>query len=125
MAKKLASKGGASKQVAKKAKDSTHQIWLAGLGALAKAQEEGGNLFESLVKKGQQAEASTKKAAKDQAKDVKTKASDIWEKLEQGFEERVSSTLTKLGVSTQDDLHALAKRVEQLNKDIKALTEGK
>ena len=33
-------------------KESAQQIWLAGLGAFAKAQEEGGKAFESLVKEG-------------------------------------------------------------------------
>ncbi len=33
-------------------KESTQQIWLAGLGAYAKAQEEGGKIFEALVQEG-------------------------------------------------------------------------
>ena len=33
-------------------KDSAQQIWLAGLGAFAKAQEEGSKVFEALVKEG-------------------------------------------------------------------------
>ena len=31
-------------------KDSAQQIWLAGLGAFSKAQEEGGKVFDALVK---------------------------------------------------------------------------
>jgi poly(hydroxyalkanoate) granule-associated protein len=31
-------------------KESAQQIWLAGLGAFSKAQEEGGKVFETLVK---------------------------------------------------------------------------
>ena len=33
-------------------RDSAHQIWLAGLGAFAKAQEEGNKVFDTLVKEG-------------------------------------------------------------------------
>ena len=33
-------------------KDSAQQIWLAGLGAFSKAQEEGGKVFDTLVKEG-------------------------------------------------------------------------
>ena len=34
-------------------KQSANRIWLAGLGAFALAEEEGGNLFRSLVRKGE------------------------------------------------------------------------
>jgi hypothetical protein len=34
-------------------RDSAHVIWLAGLGAFAKAQQEGSKLFDSLVKEGE------------------------------------------------------------------------
>src|SRR4051812_626481 len=46
---------GASKssaQLADTVKESAQQIWLAGLGAFSKAQEEGGRVFEALVKEG-------------------------------------------------------------------------
>ncbi len=33
-------------------KESAQQIWLAGMGAFAKAQAEGGKVFEALVKEG-------------------------------------------------------------------------
>ena len=36
--------------LASSVKDSAQQIWLAGLGAFAKAQAEGGKVFDSLVK---------------------------------------------------------------------------
>ena len=34
-------------------RESAQQIWLAGLGAFAKAQAEGGKVFEALVREGQ------------------------------------------------------------------------
>ncbi|TXI19947.1 MAG: phosphohistidine phosphatase, partial [Ottowia sp.] len=40
-------------QLASTIKESTQQIWLAGLGAFAKAQEEGGKMFDALVKEGE------------------------------------------------------------------------
>src|SRR6202007_2430157 len=47
--------------VGKTVMDSAQQIWLAGLGAFAKAQEEGGKLFETLVKDGIALDAKTRK----------------------------------------------------------------
>ena len=43
-------------------RESTHQIWLAGLGALSLAEDEGGRLFKALVKRGKVAEASASDA---------------------------------------------------------------
>src|SRR3954471_15641425 len=43
--------------------ESAQHIWLAGLGAFAKAQEEGGKLFEVLVKEGSTLEQRTRKIA--------------------------------------------------------------
>jgi poly(hydroxyalkanoate) granule-associated protein len=39
-------------QLAASVKDSAQQIWLAGMGAFSKAQEEGTKVFETLVKEG-------------------------------------------------------------------------
>ena len=47
LSKKKAEKSESTAQVIK---ESAGQIWLAGLGAFAKAQEEGGKIFEALVK---------------------------------------------------------------------------
>ncbi len=37
----------------------TKQIWLAGLGAFSRAEEEGNKLFDSLVKVGEELESKT------------------------------------------------------------------
>ena len=55
MVKKLQKSGAESSetsaaQLAGTVKESAQQIWLAGLGAFSKAQEEGGKVFEALVK---------------------------------------------------------------------------
>ena len=42
----------ADHQMAQTVKDSAQQIWLAGMGAFAKAQAEGGKAFETLIKEG-------------------------------------------------------------------------
>ena len=46
-------------------KESAQQIWLAGLGAFAKAQEEGGKVFEALVKEGTSIQRKTQSAAEE------------------------------------------------------------
>jgi hypothetical protein len=40
--------------MSKKLKETSHRVWLAGLGALAVAEQEGNDLFQQLVKKGRE-----------------------------------------------------------------------
>jgi len=47
-------------RVAEKVKESANQIWLAGLGAYAKAEEEGTKLFDNLVHDGEKIETKTR-----------------------------------------------------------------
>ena len=113
-------------------KDSAHRIWLAGLGAFAMAQKEGGKLFNSLVAKGEKLEKRTRRVAEDTAEgvrvtveDVKGQANKSMGRLEQVFEERVARALNRLGVPTADDVTAMTRRVEKLNAQLEALKEEK
>jgi poly(hydroxyalkanoate) granule-associated protein len=113
-------------------KDSAQQIWLAGLGAFAKAQEEGGKAFESLVKEGLSIQRKTQAVAEERiseatnkvssmATDISSKASGQWDKLESIFEERVAKALNKLGVPSARDVDALIKRIDALNQHVQQL----
>jgi poly(hydroxyalkanoate) granule-associated protein len=135
---KKSAEGGASEakstaQLASTVKDSAQQIWLAGLGAFSKAQEEGGKVFETLVKEGLAIQRKTQAAAEEKiteatskmatmANDVASKASGQWGKLEDIFEARVSRALNKLGVPTSQDIDMLVKRIDDLNRSVAALT---
>ena len=113
-------------------KDSAQQIWLAGLGAFSKAQEEGGKAFESLVKEGLSIQRKTQAVAEERiseatnkvssmATDISSKASGQWDKLESIFEERVAKALNKLGVPSARDVDALIKRIDALNQHVQQL----
>jgi len=110
--------------------DSAQQIWSAGVGALARAQGEGTDLFEALVKKGMSLEAQTRKlangkvdevrgAVEDRVENVREKATDTWDRMEKVFEDRVQRALTRLGVPTREDLNSLSKRVESLTAELR------
>ena len=57
-----------TKGLAQAVLDSSHQIWLAGLGAFAKAQQGGTKVFQGLVKQGESLEAKTRDVAAQTAK---------------------------------------------------------
>lgn len=124
------------KQLADAVRNSAQQIWQAGLGAFAKAQEEGGKVFAKLVKEGTDLQKRTQKIAESRvggvtetvtkvADSVSKQAAGSWDKLEQVFEERVARAMASLGVPTQKDVQVLTKRVEELSKAVAAMNGKK
>jgi poly(hydroxyalkanoate) granule-associated protein len=114
-------------------KESAQQIWLAGLGAFAKAQEEGGKVFDALVKEGTSIQRKTQAAAEEKISDatsrmatmatgISSRASGQWDKLESIFEERVSKALGKLGVPSAKDIDVLVARIDELNRNVAKLS---
>ena len=104
-------------------RESANQIWLAGLGAFAKAQAEGGKVFEALVAEGQRMQEQTRTAADERIAEVRSRAVGTWDKLEQVFEDRVARALHSLNVPTRNDIDSLSKRVAELTEVAKKLTE--
>jgi poly(hydroxyalkanoate) granule-associated protein len=134
-AKKAASPAGLlDSQLASSVKDSAQQIWLAGMGAFAKAQAEGGKVFEALVKEGVSLQRKTQAVAEEKlgdvtgkmssmASEVTSKAGASWDKLENIFEERTAKALGKLGVPTAKDVAELQRRVEELGAAVAKLSK--
>ena len=109
-------------------KDSAQKIWMAGLGAVTMAGEEGTKLFKNLVEKGeafQSQEHPPVDKMKQTANDAKEKVSDIWTKLEDGFNDKVAGALQKLGVPTKDEISQLTDRVDKLMEAINKLADVK
>ena len=127
--KPAAAAGLLDSQLAQTVKDSAQQIWLAGLGAFAKAQGSGGKVFETLMKEGVNLQRKTQAVAGEKigekfgdmadkmsamAGEVGHKANAQWDKLETIFEERTARALGRLGVPSAKELAALNARVDAL-----------
>jgi poly(hydroxyalkanoate) granule-associated protein len=119
--------------------ESAQQIWLAGLGAFAKAQEEGSKVFQGLVKEGLNLQRQTKAAAEEKlaeassklrsmaeasslsVSNLSAKAAQPWDKLETIFEERVAKALQHLGAPSSPEFDALKKELAVLKRKVAAL----
>ncbi len=132
---KDASSDNSLKNTAKAIMEQAEQIWLAGLGAFAKAQEQSSKLYETLVKEGSALEKATRKLTGNKVEEVrgmventvsqvKERATDTWDRLEQVFENRVSKALGTLGIPGREELEQLAKRVDELARAVRALDAG-
>ena len=135
--KQMAGKSAADNKLLQAVRESAQEIWQAGLGAFAKAQQEGTKVFEALVKEGEGLSKKTRAIAEGKIAEVtgtvtkaatrfssraQASATETWDKLEQVFEDRVARSLNRLGVPTQRDVQALSKRVEELTSKVVAMT---
>lgn len=135
--KKSASPAGLlDSQLAQSVKESAQQIWLAGMGAFAKAQEEGGKVFEALVREGASLQKKTQGLAEERisavtgkmtamADGMSGKAGAQWDKLESIFEQRVAKALNKMGVPSSKDIDSLIKRIDALSAKVGRNGAGK
>jgi poly(hydroxyalkanoate) granule-associated protein len=110
---------------------SSHQIWLAGLGAMAQAQAQGSKAIETLVNDGLAFQRKSQEEARQRfeeaterltsmAQGLGQQASGRIDKLEQVFEERVARALHRLGMPTLQDLADLQARVADLEAQLAA-----
>jgi len=119
---------GSERNLQDDVKDTAHRIWLAGLGALAAAEEEGSKLFSRLVDRGRDVESRGKvevdkvvdKASKVADK-AKAKAGGAWDDLGSKVDDTITSALHRLGVPTRDEIRTLTQRVEELNAKVELL----
>lgn len=110
-------------QLAATIRESAQQIWLAGLGAFAKAQEGGTRVFEALIKEGEQLQLRTKEVAAEKVTEMTNRATGTWDRLEKVFEDRVARALHSLGVPTKQDVQTLTRRVHELTEVVQQLSE--
>jgi poly(hydroxyalkanoate) granule-associated protein len=101
-------------QLATMINESANQIWLAGLGAFSKAQQEGGKKFEASVAEGGKVEERMKVAADERLAELRDKSSGAWDELEKVFEDRVARALHTLNVPSRHDIDTLSKQVHEL-----------
>jgi hypothetical protein len=124
-----------SNPLTRKLKQSASQIWLAGLGAYSKAEEEGNKLFDTLVREGESAKhlleviidkplskyQETLGDVRDKVEEVKDKAVGSWDRIEKAFDERIASALHRLNIPTRQDVADLAKQVMQCKAELRQL----
>lgn len=122
-------------------RDAVQKVFLAGLGALAVAEEEGSKVFKKLVKKGEkvdlpgfgtervtqirkQLDGATDKATdavKGRVKDARYMAGETADKAEDRVQEAVATVMKRLGVPTREEISELTASVERLTTHIDKL----
>ena len=122
-------------------RDAVSKVFLAGLGALAVAEEEGSKTFKKLVKKGETVELpglgmdrvkairtqiegaadDASDAVKGRVNDAKYVAGETADKAEDRVQDTVKAVMKKLGVPTRQEISELTASVERLTANIETL----
>ncbi len=120
-------------------KDYARKVWLAGLGAYAKAGkagQEGAEYFKELVKAGEGVEEQGKKLVTEQVEaansqidsvtsSVKGKVEVQLDKIEKAFDNRVASALNRLGIPSKQDVDALSAKLDSLSVLLEQVARAK
>lgn len=110
--------------------DSAQQIWLAGLGALSRTQQEGGKFFDALVEEGVRIQEKTHAYTREQVQQAHDQATPWVEaarkrtnaavgKLEQVFDERIARALKRMNMPSHQDLKDLSARIDALSSQLR------
>ncbi|GIZ12774.1 phasin family protein [Pseudomonas sp. NCCP-436] len=110
-------------------KGYARKIYLAGLGAYAKAGAEGLEYFRELVKTGEQVEGKGRKRVDEQVEaansrielvknnvtELKGKVDVQLERIERAFDTRVAAGLSRLGIPSRQDVEMLSAKLDELS----------
>jgi poly(hydroxyalkanoate) granule-associated protein len=100
-------------------REAAQEIYLAGLGAVAMAGEEGKDLFVDLVKKGRALERTGRarvEQALDRARGLGSDARKVVRKAAGPLDDGMTNAMHRLGVPTRREIQALTRRVEELTR---------
>jgi len=111
--------------------DSAQQIWLAGLGALARTQQEGGKFFDALVEEGVRIQEKTHAYTQEQMKQARDQTTPwvtaarkrttaAMGKLEQAFDERIARAAKRMNMPDHSDIQELSARIDALAQELRA-----
>lgn len=124
---KNVSKSKASRKAALDFRKYTKQIWLAGLGAFSRAEEEGNKLFDSLVKVGEELESKAVDVADSAVEKVteiaKESVTDTRDKVEKMIDSSVHHSLNRIGLLTPKDVQHLELLLVQLHEKMDLILE--
>jgi len=96
-------------------------VWLAGLGVVAYADEEARTLYGKLVDKGETFEKSEKNVVGRKLSDVTDTAKKMTDEAGEKVQGVVHTVMHRAGVPTSDEIHTLIQRVETLTAKVEKI----
>jgi poly(hydroxyalkanoate) granule-associated protein len=100
-------------------------VWFAGLGAVAMAEDEARGTFHRLVNRGRELDKDKESRIGRTVEDLSGRAKNFTRKVETQFQDTMHATLRRVGVPNRDEIQTLIRRVEELTHKVDQLkTKG-
>ena len=111
-------------------KNYAHQIWLAGLGAYAKAGKDSMDYFKTLVVEGEVIEKQGKELFSEHADNASEKLAELKSRFEDftggplkksshSLEERRTEFLSRFGIPSSHEIEKLSSKLDEVSKSLK------
>ena len=109
-------------------KNYARKIWLAGLGAYSKVNQEGTEYVRELIKTGEQVEKDAKKAVDEKLEAANSEIDSVrgevtgvvgrvehqLDRIETAFDRRVAKALNRVGIPSKRDVDLLSAKLDEL-----------
>lgn len=102
----------------KELRDAGRTVWLAGLGAMARVEEEGRELFDYLVDQGRKVEKDQFKALDRTVARTSDALKEWGDRVQENIEKGMEEALHRIGLPSRHDLEKLSTRIQTLSKKV-------
>lgn len=96
-----------------------HKVLMAGIGAVALAQDEIETFVQKMLERGEIAE----KEAKTLLDEVKSRRKEHVKKTEEALDKQLENLLSRMSIPTKTDLEDLRQRIQELSDKIDQLSK--
>lgn len=102
--------------------ETGRSIWLAGLGAFARAEEGSRNVFDQLVERGREVETRQFKNIDRTVARTSENLKEFGDRVQGSVQDGVAGVLHRVGLPTRDDLDHLSARLNALSQKVDQVT---
>lgn len=100
------------------------KVLLAGMGAVALAQEEVEDFVTRLVDRGEIAEKDGRRLISDVLERRKKDVKKVGGRVSDGLEETIETVLHRMNIPTKEDINHLTQKINTLTKKVEELKKG-
>jgi poly(hydroxyalkanoate) granule-associated protein len=105
-------------QARKEILDAGRNIWLAGLGVVARVEEEGKDLLETLVERGRKVEKQQFKTLDRTVSRTSDGLKEWSDRVQENVQKGMEEALHRFGLPSRHDLDRLSARINTLSKKV-------
>jgi poly(hydroxyalkanoate) granule-associated protein len=102
-----------------------YKVWLAGLGVLSQARDEGSDLFDKMVERGRDVVSNRTGKVKDEVSRIGSWFDSTMGKIGTGLDQKLQDLLQSLGFAARNEVNDLTQRVADLEEKLRKAAAAK